>query len=303
MSTGRRQNRLGPGSRNGTGRSRSITSNVGQLDNCASVIGERVTERSDATAGVGTNDAKSVTRSVGVRWRRFGEPGRARADAGVLERLHREFPSAASEWPMDVDRRSSGNGVSRRNFLKLMGASLALAGIGARLHDAQAGREDRPVRQSAREHRPRQAAVLRDRADVDGVAHGVLVESHEGRPTKIEGNPDHPASLGASDVFMQASILWLYDPDRSQVVAQHAAAASARGIKFLTGARIRCLPRSCKTAARACGSSPSRSPRRRSAAQIRRAEADFPQAAVASYTRRPIAATCAKARCTRSVDR
>ena len=80
-------------------------------------------------------------------------------------------------------------------------------------------RIDRAVCRAARVDRARQAAVLRHgRARSSGFAIGVLVESQMGRPIKIEGNPDHPASLGATDAFAQAAILSLYDPDRSQVV-------------------------------------------------------------------------------------
>src|SRR5262245_5530588 len=53
-----------------------------------------------------------------------------------------------------------------------------------------------------------------------GYGLGLLVKSHEGRPVKVEGNPEHPASLGATDVFAQASILTLYDPERAQTVSQ-----------------------------------------------------------------------------------
>jgi len=121
--------------------------------------------------------------------------------------LHREFPRYASRWDETVER---------RDFLKLMGASLALAGL------AGCGRPDEThlvpyVKQPDGMvlGKPNYYATAMP-FGADAV--GVLVESHEGRPTKIEGNPDHPSSLGATNAFTQASILNLYDPDRSQTV-------------------------------------------------------------------------------------
>jgi MoCo/4Fe-4S cofactor protein with predicted Tat translocation signal len=121
--------------------------------------------------------------------------------------LQREFPRLASEWP---------EGVSRRRFLQLMGASVALGGLTACTR--QPPEKIVPYVNQPPELTPGKPLFFASAMSFDGFATGLLVESHEGRPTKIEGNPEHPASLGGTDLFAQASVLEMYDPDRAQVV-------------------------------------------------------------------------------------
>ena len=125
------------------------------------------------------------------------------------EYLHREFPTNASEW-LDP--------VGRRSFLKLMSASMALAGVTA--CTVQPTELIVPYVRQPEELIPGKPLYFATAMTLGGVATGLLVESHEGRPTKIEGNPDHPASGGATDLFAQGSVLTLYDPDRSQTITQ-----------------------------------------------------------------------------------
>ena len=120
--------------------------------------------------------------------------------------LHREFPEHASEW---------NDPAGRRNFIKLMAASLALAGIGGCTR--QPAESIVPYVRAPEQFVPGKPLYYATALTLGGIATGVLVESHLCRPTKIEGNELHPASLGATDPFAQASILSLYDPDRSQV--------------------------------------------------------------------------------------
>jgi molybdopterin-containing oxidoreductase family iron-sulfur binding subunit len=128
-------------------------------------------------------------------------------DPRLREMVEREFPSQAGVW---------NDPVSRRRFLSLMGASLALAGLSGCLRPP-AGTIMPYIRQPEGLV-PGKPQFYATSMTLSGFATGLLVESHEGRPTKIEGNPLHPASLGATNVYQQASILGLYDPDRSQAV-------------------------------------------------------------------------------------
>jgi MoCo/4Fe-4S cofactor protein with predicted Tat translocation signal len=123
------------------------------------------------------------------------------------EMMHREFPKGASEW-LDA--------VSRRGFLKLMGASMALAGMTA--CTKQPMEPIVPYVRQPEEIVPGRPMFFASAFTLGGYGSPVLVESHMYRPTKIEGNADHPASQGGTDVYAQASVLDMYDPDRSQNV-------------------------------------------------------------------------------------
>jgi MoCo/4Fe-4S cofactor protein with predicted Tat translocation signal len=162
-------------------------------------------------------------------------------DPHFTDLLHREFPRHASEWDDAVDR---------RDFLKLMGASLALAGLaGCGLPDQTHFGPYVKQPDGVVLGRPNFFATAMP-FGADAV--GVLVESHEGRPTKLEGNPDHPSSLGATSAIVQASILNLYDPDRAQTTLYtgeirswsaflDAAPAMTANVKATNGAGFRIL--------------------------------------------------------------
>ena len=110
------------------------------------------------------------------------------------------------------------DGLARREFLTRMGAALAFAGIGA---CTRAPREEIvPYVVQPPEVTLGRAKHYASVLVLDGYATGVLVETHEGRPTKIEGNPDHPASLGATSAIDQAAVLSLYDPVRARGVKE-----------------------------------------------------------------------------------
>jgi MoCo/4Fe-4S cofactor protein with predicted Tat translocation signal len=137
-------------------------------------------------------------------WRSLEEVA---ATAEFQEFLSREFPDQASEWH---------DPIGRRRFLQLMAASLALAGLSS---CAPAPSEKiMPYVRAPEEVIPGQPLYYATAMPLSGSALGVLAESHMGRPTKIEGNPQHPVSLGATHPFAQGSVLTLYDPDRSQAV-------------------------------------------------------------------------------------
>jgi MoCo/4Fe-4S cofactor protein with predicted Tat translocation signal len=139
-----------------------------------------------------------------ITWRSLDELAESEE---FLRLLEDEFP----------DQTRSARGLDRRDFLKLMGASLGLAGLTA--CSPQPSHRLMPFVDPPEGFIPGEPRLYASAFELSGYARGVLVVSREGRPIKIEGNPRHPASLGATDAFTQASILDLYDPDRAQVIS------------------------------------------------------------------------------------
>lgn len=127
------------------------------------------------------------------------------------EALEKEFPrqTAAAEFNTPIGRRS---------FLKLMAASLAMAGLSS--CRPRKTETILPYVQAQPGLTPGEPIFYTTAMEFEGYGRGLLIRSREGRPVKVEGNPQHPDSLGATDVFAQASILSLYNPERAQVI-QH----------------------------------------------------------------------------------
>ena len=126
-------------------------------------------------------------------------------------------------------------GTSRRTFLKVMGASAALAGISGCRRPVE---NILPYARKPEEVIPGVPNYYATAMPMGGVGRPLLVQSHEGRPTKVEGNPEHPLAQGATDIFAQASVLQLYDPDRSRHVWTRDASAGGAGERATWGSFV-----------------------------------------------------------------
>ena len=153
------------------------------------------------------NLADIRTRLAGLEGRAYWRSLEELSDTPEFRQyVHREFPAQASEF---------NDPAGRRQFLKLMGASLALAGVSACTR--QPPEKIVPYVRQPEEIIPGRPLFFATAMPLGGVGMPLLAENHMGRPTKLEGNPEHPASLGATDVLAQASVL---DAVRPGPVAQ-----------------------------------------------------------------------------------
>jgi molybdopterin-containing oxidoreductase family iron-sulfur binding subunit len=174
------------------------TSGAGEPCGCAS--------GPSAVASGGANSSSPASGRGQAYWRSVEE---LLGTPEFRQRMHDEFPAGAIDL-MDGD--------DRRHFLKIMGASMALAGLSLAGCRRWPRETIAPFAHRPEDRTPGAPEFYATCMELGGVANALLVTSYDGRPTKVEGNPQHPVSRGATDLFAQARVLDLYDPDRSQHV-------------------------------------------------------------------------------------
>ncbi len=150
-------------------------------------------------------------------------------EEGLGEERGPEFPPGADAL----------DGVGRRELLKLLGASLAFAGVTG--CTSPVAEKILPYVRKPPEVTPGNPLHYATALTLDGLATGLLATCYEGRPTKLEGNPDHPASLGAAGPFEQASLLQLYDPHRARLVKRRGLPAAPSALREALSAKARAL--------------------------------------------------------------
>ena len=161
-------------------------------------------------------------------WKSLRElEGKASFQLGQVGRTGHEFPPEADQAPRDP--------LSRRNFFQLMGASMALAGAtGCQRYEKE---EIVPLARRPEDQTPGTTQQYATAFELGGVGHSLLATAFEGRPIKLDGNPEHPFASGGvvtgterhagASTFAQAAILHLYDPDRSQTPTSAGGAPSS----------------------------------------------------------------------------
>lgn len=151
------------------------------------------------------NDNKNSKNKV--YWRSLEELAQS---SEFIEKLHREFPEGASEL--------ENSGLDRRKFLQIMSASFALAGVSGLTGcwPRKPQQKILPFSKRPEDFIPGKPQYYATSANIGGSVLGLVVTSQDGRPSKIEGNPEHSMSLGGTNAWAQASVLSLYDPDRSR---------------------------------------------------------------------------------------
>ena len=135
--------------------------------------------------------------------------------------MHREFPSNADLL----------EGDDRRQFMKLMGASFALAGLGTAACRRIPEQKIVPYATRPQERIPGKSILYASSMERGGIGQGVLVKSYDARPVKLEGNPEHTTTMGGCDAMTQSEVIRAYDPHRSRTVLKDGKAASAEAFE------------------------------------------------------------------------